>query len=166
MSKKRNGMIWVSLLSSIALLDYSSAFSQSRNCNASDLATESPSAQQFIAAFEWSVEKRRDFVWPFESLPPAPYESVNMVIEKMPRIWVDKPGKASVELTAQSCLRVNGRVLPRPERARNSRPTYRVSLEKGRLTLSFTLPNGRKMDPGYTLVSIKLYQTNREGSRP
>jgi hypothetical protein len=148
------------VLSILVLIACSSAHSQSV---AVDLGTEefveSTQKGQFIAAFEWSVEKRKEYVWPFESIRPAPYESVRMFIDQMPRVWPEKGGaQNSVPLSAVRCLQVNGNKLPKPHRSAGSREEFRVSLDGGRLRLSFSLPPGFKLDSNYPTVRIRLYQ--------
>ena len=96
----------------------------------------------FIAALEWSVDKQTDYVWPFESIKPAPFKSVRMLVEQMPRAWPDRGGaRDSSSLSAHGSLKVNGNRLPRPQR-NGSREEFRVYLEKGRLRLAFSVPAG------------------------
>jgi len=145
------------------LLASSPACSQSWSEAAAELGAE---RGEFIAALDWSVERSRNFVWPFESLPPAPFASVLLVVDSMPRVLPEKRGnKPSVVLSAQCCLQVNGRSLTKSQRARESQSEYRISLERGRLWFSFSLPSGVKLDPRYTLIRIKLYQINKQHNR-
>jgi len=112
----------------------------------------------FIAAFDWSVEKQTDYVWPFESIKPAPFKSVRMSVERMPRAWPERGGgRGSASLSAYRSLKVNGNRLPRPQR-NGSREEFRVYLEKGRLRISFYLPPGFKLDTQSAIVRIRLYR--------
>ncbi|HEX7296907.1 MAG TPA: hypothetical protein VF251_14225 [Pyrinomonadaceae bacterium] len=114
---------------------------------------------QFIAAFEWSVQKKPDYVWPFESLKPVPYQSVLMVVEQMPRAWSDRSdSQTSTPLPAYKFLQLFGRRLPRPQRRSASGEEFKVGLEGGRLRLSFSMPSGYKLDPDYTTIRVRLYQ--------
>jgi hypothetical protein len=158
---------WLSVLGFTLLLGCSTAFSQSGSWNPGEPVAENLAEHgEFIAAFDWSVERSRSFVWPFESMRPAPYESVWMVVEKMPRAWPEKRGdKASVPLSVYCCLQVNGRSLPKPQRVTDSQNEFRVSLEQGRLRFSFSLPSGFRLDSRYTLIRIKLYQVSKQHNR-
>jgi hypothetical protein len=128
------------------------AFTEKAHTEASD------QKDQFIAAFEWSVEKQTDYVWPFESIKPAPFKSVRMLVEQMPRAWPERGGaRGSTSLSAYRSLRVNGNRLPRPQR-NESREEFRVYLEKGRLRISFSVPTGFKLDTRSAIVRIRLYQ--------
>jgi hypothetical protein len=142
------------------------AFSQAQSWQPGELAAETIGERgEFIAAFSVG-ETRRDFVWPLKSLPPAPFNSVRMVVESMPRAWSEKRGdgpgdKASVPLTAYRCLQVNGHSLPKPPRVSDSSIQFRISLEQGRLRFTFLLPPGYKLDSRYALIRIKLYQMGK-----
>jgi hypothetical protein len=106
-------------------------------------------------------EKGFNFTWPYESVRPAPYETVLMVVETMPRL-TDREGRSRV-LRASDSLRVNGRLLrPLP----NSNPSdprqrFEARLSQGRLRLSLTIPRGFVLDRQYRVARIKLYQTGR-----
>ena len=120
---------------------------------------QSSQHDQFIAAIQWSVQKKQDYVWPFESLKPAPYQSVLMVVEQMPRAWSDKgDSQSSVPLPAYRFLQLFGRRMPRPQRRIGSREEFKVGLEGGRLRLSFSMPSGYKLDPDYTTIRVRLYR--------
>lgn len=150
----------------VVLLSCSIAANQSIGHNLAQKAfTESPHTEgldqkdQFIAAFEWSVEKQTDYVWPFESIKPAPFKSVRMLVEQMPRAWPERGGaRGSTSLSAYRSLKVNGNRLPRPQR-NDSREEFRVYLEKGRLRISFSVPAGFKLDTRSAIVRIRLYRT-------
>lgn len=148
------------------MLGCSTAFSQSRRFNPGEPVAENLAEHgEFIAAFDWSVERRRNFVWPFESLKEAPFDSVRMVVESMPRAWPEKRGdKTSLPLSPYYCLQVNGRPLPKP-RAPDSEREFRVTLERGRLRFSFSLPSGFRLDSRYTLVRITLYRVRKQRIR-
>ncbi len=167
MSKNRKTLFWPGVLGVTILLGCPTAVAQSRSSNPSGSAVEHGAEHgRFIAAFDWSVERSRNFVWPFESLPPAPYDSVWMVVESMPRAWPEKRGeKNSVALSAYCCLQVNGRPLPKTERVTDLQKEFRVSLEQGRLRFSFSLPSGFRLDSRYTLIRIKLYQVSKQHDR-
>lgn len=116
---------------------------------------------QFIAGFEWSVDRSNEFIWPFQSMRPASYDAVWMVVEKMPRVWPEN-GKAieSVGLSAYRALRVNSRALPKPKRISGSYEAFRVTLQNGRLHFSFLLPARSRLDSSSTIVRIKLYKVD------
>ena len=113
---------------------------------------------EFIAAFEWSVEKQTDYVWPFESIKPAPFKSVRMLVEQMPRAWPTRGRvRDSSSLSAYRSLKVNGNRLPKPQR-NGAREEFRVYLEKGRLRISFSVPSGFKVEPKSAMVRVRLYR--------
>ena len=154
---------WFGVLVFTVSLGRSPAFSQSRSWNPGEPVVENlEEPGEFIAAFDWSVERSRNFVWPFESLKPAPFDSVWLVVESMPRAWPEKRnGKTSVPLSASCCLHVNGRALPKAQGVTNSQKGFRIPLEQGRLRFAFSLPAGFKLDSRYTLIRIKLYQVGK-----
>ena len=156
---------WLEAVGCVVLLSCSIAVSQSIDHNLAQKAfAESAETEgldqkdQFIAAFEWSVEKQTDYVWPFESIKPAPFRSVQMLVEQMPRAWPERGGaRDSSSLSAYRSLKVNGNRLPRPQR-NGSREEFRVYLEKGRLRISFSVPAGFKLDTRSAIVRIRLYR--------
>ena len=156
---------WLGAVGCVVLLSCSIAVSQSIDHNlAHKTFTESGRTEGldqkdlFIAAFEWSVEKQPDYVWPFESIKSAPFKSVRMLVEQMPRAWPERGGaRGSTSLSAYRSLKVNGNRLPRPQRS-GSREEFRVYLEKGRLRISFSVPAGFKLDTQSTIVRIRLYR--------
>jgi hypothetical protein len=158
---------WIGLLGFTLLLGCSTAVSQTRSWSPGELVAENLAEHgEFIAAFDWSVERSGNFVWPFESLKPAPFHSVWMVVESMPRAWPEKRGdKTSVPLSVYRCLQVNGRSLPKPQRVTDSQKEFRISLEQGRLRFSFSLPSGFRLDSRYTLIRIKLYRVSKQDNR-
>lgn len=114
---------------------------------------------QFIAALEWSVDKQTEYVWPFESIKPAGYAQVRLLIDQMPRAWSERGNtRGSIPLSAARSLIVNGNKLPRPQRG-SSREEYRVSLVDGRLRFSLNVPSGFKLDPQNAVIRIRLYRT-------
>jgi len=140
-----------------------SVFSQSRGMNYVETENISNADQkgQFIAAFNWSVDGGRDYVWPFESMRPAPYDMVWMIVETMPRVLPEKsPGKQSIAFPANRLLRVNGRSLPRPHLGPGSVEEFRVPLERGRLRLSFSVPSGYRLDPRFTMIRVRLHKVD------
>jgi hypothetical protein len=119
-------------------------------------------SSRFIVAFELSPGKNPSFTWPIEPTRPAPYESVLMVVEKMPRV-LDQTGRngRSRPLFASRHLKINGR-LQRPLRAStaqvNGRETFLVRLAQGWLNLELTIPAGTRPDPQHKTARIKLYE--------
>ncbi len=135
-------------------------FSESfdRNFGESVSLIETDRRRQFIAAFDWSVDRRSDYIWPFESMGPAPYKSIWMVVEKMPSVLTETGrAKGTISLSAYRSLRVNGRSLPRPQ-VSGSQEEFRVTLVNGRLRFSFSVPAGFRLDPQNAMIRIKLYQ--------
>lgn len=142
-------------------LSWSPALSQSVDyCIAESVPLrETDRRGQFIAAFDWSVDRSSNYIWPFESMGPAPYKSIWMVVERMPSAWPDRGRtKGAISLSAYRSLRVNGQSLPRPERVSGSQEGFQVSLVKGRLRFFFSVPAGFKLDTRNTTIRIKLYQ--------
>ncbi|MGZ5436556.1 MAG: hypothetical protein ACXWID_14650 [Pyrinomonadaceae bacterium] len=120
--------------------------------------------ERFIAAVDWSVDRTSEFVWPFESMPPAPYESVRMVVESMP--WAVIAGQkdtSSEPLVASRHLRINGR-LQKPVRVIRQTSTqpeqqeFLVKLDRGRLRLRLIVPAGTVFDRSHAVVKVKLYE--------
>ena len=158
---------WLRALAFTLSLGCSIAVSQSTSWNPREpVGANLAERREFIAAFDWSVERSRNFVWPFESLKPAPFDSVWMVVESMPRAWPEKRGnKGPIPLSTYCCLQVNGRSLPKPQRVTDSQKEFRISLEQGRLRFSFSLPSGFRLDPRYTLIRIKLHHVSKQHVR-
>ncbi len=108
--------------------------------------------ERFIAAVDWFVDRTPEFVWPFESMQPAPFESVRMVVESMP--WSVIGGgkdRRSEPLLASRHLRINGRLQKaiRVTRATSNQPEQReflVKLDGGRLRLRLVVPAGTTFD--------------------
>jgi hypothetical protein len=120
--------------------------------------------ERFIAAFDWLVDRNPEFVWPFESMQPAPYESVRMVVESMPRIVVGgRKDKAFEPLVASRHLRINGRLQKpiRVIRSASNQPEqqeFMVKLDQGRLRLRLVVPAGTIFERGNAMVKVKLYE--------
>lgn len=116
---------------------------------------------RFIVAFELSPEKGFSFTWPYETMRPAPYESVLMVVETMPRV-LTRDGRAR-SLRASESLKVNGRLQkPFPGSKSSDRTQqFEVKLSQGRLRFSLVIPEGFTLDRQYRTARIKLYQTSR-----
>ena len=120
--------------------------------------------ERFIAAVDWSVDKTPEFVWPFEPMPPAPYDSVRLVVESMPwSVTGERKGNTSEPLVASRHLNINGRLQKpvRVIRSTNNQPEqqeFLVKLEGGRLRLKVTLPAGTKLDHRHAMVRLKLYE--------
>ncbi|HET9532840.1 MAG TPA: hypothetical protein VFQ92_20970 [Blastocatellia bacterium] len=122
--------------------------------SASENAQES---SRFIVAFELCEENGFNFTWPFEPMRPAPYEKVLMVVEKMPRVQVEKNGGESEPLVASHHLKINGR-RQKPYRITNKHTYFLVNLNQGRLRLSLSIPPGFTLDRQHKTASIKLYE--------
>jgi hypothetical protein len=122
-------------------------------------------SSRFIVAFELLPEKGFNFTWPLDSMHPAPYETVLMVVEKMPRVWNEKSrDKNSEMLLAFRHLKVNGR-LQKPLTVRGGqqeKERFIVKLDQGRLRFTLSVPPGFSLDPQYKTVRIKLYLFSRD----
>ena len=152
---------WSVALGCTLALSWSPAFSQSIDYELAESVSMSETDRrgQFIAAFDWSVVRSSDYIWPFESMGPAAYKSISMIVEKMPSVWTQRGKvKGAIPLSAYRSLRVNGQSLPKPQRVSRSQEEFRVSLVNGRLRFSFSVPSGFKLDPKNTTIRIKLYQ--------
>ncbi len=115
---------------------------------------------RFIVAFELSPDKGFAFTWPYETMRPAPYESVLMVVETMPRV-MDRAGSVT-SLRASQSLKVNGRLQkPLPgSKSSDRNEQFEVRLSQGRLRVSLAVPAGFTLDRQYKTARIKLYQIN------
>lgn len=122
---------------------------------------------RFIAAVDWFVDKNPEFIWPFASMRPAPYESVRMVIEWMPLIVMGRrKDKRPESLVASRHLKINGRLqkpvrIIRPTSNQPEQQEFLAKLEGGRLRLTLILPPGATLDPEHALVRVKLYEVTR-----
>jgi hypothetical protein len=126
---------------------------------------------RFIVAFELSPEKGFTFTWPLESMRPAPYETVLMVVERMPRVLGEKSkGKRSEPLLASRHLKINGSFQKPLRSSRAGRGAtlvrgleqFLVKLSQGRLGLALSVPSGVSIDPKHQTARIKLYQLSPE----
>jgi hypothetical protein len=114
---------------------------------------------RFIVAFELSPEKGFAFTWPYETMRPAPFDSVLMVVETMPRV-LDRDGMAR-SLRASESLKVNGQLqkpLPVSKSSARTQQQFKVRLSQGRLRFSLVIPEGFTLDHRYRTARIKLYQ--------
>jgi hypothetical protein len=125
----------------------------------------------FIVAFELSPRKGFSFTWPYESMRPAPYKSVLVVVEEMP--WVRSVrggGDRPIALAASKQLRINGRDLE-PIRKRSaadkqaSIERFLVPLDRGRLRFVLSIPAATTIDTLHSTARIKLYQTDQFAGR-
>jgi hypothetical protein len=120
--------------------------------------------ERFIAAVDWLVDRTPEFVWPFESMQPAPYESVRMVVESMPWSLIGgRKDKGSEPLVASRHLRINGRLQKpiRVIRSTSNQPEqqeFLVKLDQGRLRLKLVVPAGTIFDDRHAMVKVKLYE--------
>lgn len=120
--------------------------------------------ERFIAAVDWFVDRTPEFVWPFESMQPAPYESVRIVVESMPWSVIDgRNDKPSEPLVASRHLKINGRLQKpiRVIRSRSNQPEqqeFLVKLDRGRLRLKLFVPVGTIFDHRHAVVKVKLYE--------
>ena len=122
---------------------------------------------RFITAFNWDVERSKDFDWPFASMQPAPYESVRVVIESMPWTFDEKnKTKKSQPMIASQLLKINGRLL-KPIRSvagqigsrLGEQQEFLAKLNQGRLRLNLVIPPGRVLDPEHRVIRVKLYES-------
>lgn len=138
------------------------SFSQSRVSPRPPAPPIRPSeSNRFIVAFELSPEKGFAFTWPYENMRAAPYDSVLMVVETMPRV-VDRDGRV-ISLKASASLKVNGR-LQRPyssSRSSDRAQQFEVKLSQGRLRFSLLIPEGFRLDRQYRTARIKLYKAGK-----
>jgi hypothetical protein len=155
-SSRSNKMKWLTALSLLNLVALGGdLFAQTGKNGRS---APQPPGSQFIVAFELLPERGFKYVWPYESMKPAPYESVLMLVDAMPRV-VNRAGRSRV-LRASESLKVNGRT---PKPLPKSRPSdgsqrFVVKLSEGRLRFSLTIPEGYVLDREYRTARIKLYQ--------
>ena len=121
--------------------------------------TKASEPHRFIVAFELLPERGFAFTWPYETMRPAPYESVLMVVETMPRVF-DGDGRPR-SLRASESLKVNGRLQRQLPSNKSSDRTqqFEVRLSQGRLRFALVIPEGFTLDRQYRTARIKLYQT-------
>jgi hypothetical protein len=120
---------------------------------------------RFIVAFEMSPEHGFNFTWPPESMQPAPYKTVLMVVEKMPKARAENNANTEFKpLIASHHLKINGRP-QKPYRVVRGqvggqceqKQIFLVKLNQGRLRLSLSIPPGLTLDNVQNTVSIRLY---------
>jgi hypothetical protein len=125
-------------------------------------------SSRFIVAFELLPEKGFNFTWPLESMHPAPYETVLMVVEKMPRVWDEKSSDRNSEpLLASRHLKVNGRLQKSLsiKGEQDEKERFLVKLDQGRLRLEISVPPGFYLDPCCKTAKIRLYQASKDQNR-
>lgn len=112
----------------------------------------------FIVAFDLSPEKGFNFIWPYESMKPAPYEVVLIKVKKMPRVFSRRSGQ-TWPLLASQCLKINGS-FQKPLRIKPSEPgeQFAVKLNQGRLHFSLRIPQGTTVDAHDQIARIELYE--------
>jgi hypothetical protein len=151
---------WMALASLIAHLVTSPSLSQTAGKERAGLPSMGVGEEttRFIVAFELSEQNGFAFNWPFESMRAAPYETVVMAVEGMPRVRNGKHrhGEAR-DLVASRCVRINGRQ-QKPYRTANRQTVFLVKLNEGRLRVSLSIPPGFTVDGQPKTVAIKLYQ--------
>jgi hypothetical protein len=103
--------------------------------------------------------------WPDESMRPAPYETVLVVVEEMPRArGAQNQGGRFATLPARKHLTINGRALepirnqPGGAHGVNSRERFRAPLDHGRLRFALSIPAQTALDPMHDTARIKLYK--------
>lgn len=163
MRKGINGSLSSALILSGILSGWTRAQSGDVQPAAKPAVTVPDRKERFIAAVDWAVERTPEFVWPFEPMPAAPYESVRMVVESMPWvIAIDRKG-VSEPLNASRHLRINGR-LQKPVRVIRQTSTepeqqeFLIKLDRGRLRLRLIPPAGTVFDRSHAVVKVKLYE--------
>ena len=154
--KSRNGMLLASLIVLVFTLP-SLSQRAGKERGAPPSMGDAEESSRFIVAFELTEENGFSVIWPFESMRPSTYETVIVVVEKMPRVRDDSKGVESELLIASRDLRVNGR-RRKPSRIANRRAYFVVNLDQGRLRLSLSIPAGVSIDPENNTARIKLYQ--------
>jgi hypothetical protein len=125
---------------------------------------------RFVVGLAFPAEHSQGVTWPYESLPPAPYDWLVMVVDEMPRA----PGIRGETLAPSRDLRVFGRP-PQPTGALTQRVAdlpgqpgrhFAVRLEQGRLRLSLAPANGRRMTDAHGFVRVRLYHLTRPPPSP
>lgn len=158
---------WIAMSGVMVLTQLSFPQTGTKSRPGSPALSNAEEASRFIVSFELSPENRFAFIWPLVPMRPAPYESVLLVVERMPR--VRSQDGTSRFLVASRHLSINGglRKPLRPTRGRGgseqvSLPQrFRVTLVRGRLHLSISIPTGLSLDPQDRNAKIRLYQINQ-----
>ncbi len=122
-------------------------------------------AEQFIAAFELTPEKDFRFTWPPDSMRPAQYERVLLVVEKMPHAWNVKHQEGRpTQLRARDHLRINDHrptalMAEQPQvQSAESAERFLVRLDQGRLRIRLVIPPELRLDPLHNNARIRLYR--------
>ena len=135
------------------------------------------SAEQFIAAFELTPKGDFRFTWPPDSMRPAHYERVLLVVEKMPHAWDAKHQEGRpTQLRARDHLRINdhpptalANMAGQPQaQSAESAERFLVRLDQGRLRIRLVIPPELRLDPLHNHARIRLYSPadNNGGMRP
>jgi len=150
---------WISLPAFVAILFAQHSPSQTSRSERAGLSSiaDVEESSRFIVAFELTEENGFKFTWPFEPMRPSSYETVVMVVDKMPRVRNEINGGEAEALFASRDLKVNGR-RQKPTRITNGRAYFIVKLDQGRLRLSLSIPAGMSLGLENKLVRIKLYR--------
>ena len=154
--KSRN---WIALASLIALLSTQPSRSQTAGKERQGLRSmgDAKESNRFIVAFELTEENGFKFTWPFESMPPSSYQTVVMVVEKMPRVRDETNGGESEALIPSRDLKINGH-RQKPYRVANKETFFLVKLDQRRLRLLLLIPSGMSLDPEHNVARIKVYE--------
>lgn len=153
------GLVLIGILGGWTIAEYGGSQPSTR---ASDVIPDRK--ERFITAVDWSVDRTPEFVWPFESMKPAPYESVRLVVESMPwSVIGGRKDKASEPLVASRHLKINGRLQKpiRVIRSTSNQPEqqeFLVKLDRGRLRLKLFVPVGTIFDHRHAVLKVKLYE--------
>jgi hypothetical protein len=135
--------------------------------NGPDVASGRASPDQFIAAFNLTSKDGFCFTWPPDSMRPAPYDTVLLVVESMPRVWnATRRDRRLIQLKARDHLLINGRPARSvPESAGDSQlrlpdsaEPFLAKLDHGRLRILLSLPAGLDLDASRNTVRIRLYR--------
>ncbi len=125
------------------------------------------SPEEFIAAFDLTPQGDFRFTWPPESMRPASYKRVLLVVERMPQGWqanqLDGP---ETQLSASKHLRVNGQpAKPLPPLAeqsslesRDSTQRFLVTLDQGRIRIKLLVPPELTLNPLRNNARIRIYR--------
>jgi hypothetical protein len=119
----------------------------------------------FVVALAFPADRPEGLTWPHESLPPAPYERLVLVVDAMPRIS-SRGAQDGPALVAARELKIGGRPpepagsltrgvlgLPGPPDRH-----FLVRLRDGRLRLSLAASDGQIAAKGQ--VQVRLYEVN------
>jgi hypothetical protein len=119
---------------------------------------------RFVVGLAFPADHPQGITWPYESLPPAPYDWLVMVVDEMPRA-----GMRGETLAPARVLRVSGRP-PQPAGTLTQRVAdlpgrpdghFAVRLEHGRLRLSLAPAHGGWVTDAHGFVRVRLYHLTR-----